>query len=227
MASSSRGGTGPSPDRAAASAGNGRRTSERVPEPPLPVPRPRAEENRGTTKTPPIVLAIREGEALPAGYTYVVRESPRITTASNATKTVDLSTPPEPAPPIVSVDDGTTKRRVVAKRNATRSTNKQAHATYTKEVKESLAGGRPPSINGSDAQTHLKASWHARAKELAYKMLDLRKEGWKEYNTFEKGQLYRELCEQIKFNPPWIPDVWRSTCLGTSEARGQFGRRTG
>ena len=44
-----------------------------------------------------------------------------------------------------------------------KKTNKQVHASFAKEMKDSLAEGRPPQINVREDQTHLKARWHCAA----------------------------------------------------------------
>ena len=97
------------------------------------------------------------------------------------------------------------KRRVAAKRNATRNTNKQANAAFAREMKESLAGGRAPAVNVSEGQTHLKSRWHSAAKEVTYNILDLSADGWKAYSTFDKGKVHKELNEKYKFDPPLDP----------------------
>lgn len=53
-------------------------------------------------------------------------------------------------------------------------------------MKDSLASGRASTIKIMEETTNLKARWHVAAKEVAYKLLDLRKESWKEYTMFEK-----------------------------------------
>lgn len=51
----------------------------------------------------------------------------------------------------------------------------------------------------------MKTRWHAAAKEIAYKLLDLGKEGWKGYSIFEKRKVHKELNAQYKFDPPLDP----------------------
>lgn len=53
-------------------------------------------------------------------------------------------------------------------------------------MKGALAIDRPIRINLDHDKIDLKARWHAIAKEVAYKLLDLRKGGWKECSHFEK-----------------------------------------
>ena len=60
----------------------------------------------------------------------------------------------------------------------------------------------PPVVSAREDQTHLKARWHAAAKEAAYRLLDLRKESWKEYTIFDKGLVHSELRTHYKFDPP-------------------------
>lgn len=113
---------------------------------------------------------------------------------------MDLSTQPEAPVEKPGPDLEGAKRLAAERRNATRSTNKQVNATFVKEVKVSLAGGRPPEVNVSESQTHMKARWHLAAKEVAYKLLDLRKEGWKAYSMFEKAKVHKEMNKLYKFD---------------------------
>ena len=179
---------------------------------PTPVGDPRpsrssAQGRRSNADGVPPMLAVREGEPLPEGYTLVVRAPATPGCTKKPTETVDLSTPPECAAPKSREDSDATKRKAADRRNATRSANKQAHAAYTKEVKQALADGRPPEIKVSDQHTHLKARWHAAAKEVAYKFLDMRKEGWKSYTIFEKSRVHREIGEILKSDPPLDPKM--------------------
>ena len=89
---------------------------------------------------------------------------------------VDLTTPPDGGPQMPGEDVDNIKRQAAERQKAGRSTNKHVQASFVKEVKDSLAAGRPPAINVSEDQTHLKARWHSAAKDAAYKLLDLRKE---------------------------------------------------
>ena len=175
------------------------------PEPSVDTSNRRPRGNRGTPDRAPKVLALREDDPLPAGYKYVVREQVEPTTTINSADTVDLTTPPkEPRHTTVEAADED-KRRASARRNAHRSTNKRVHASFAKEMKDSLAEGRPPEINIGEEQGHLRARWHSIAKEAAYKILDLRKEGWKSYNIFEKGKVHREVNAALKIDPPLDP----------------------
>lgn len=148
------------------------------------------------------MLALREGQALPEGWRYVVRGQSESSRPRAGTETVDLTTQPDAGAEAAGEEADDPKRKSSDKRNETRNSNKRAHASYVKEVKESLAEGRPPAIKVSEDATHLKARWHAAAKEVAYKLLDLRKEGWKSYSTFDKTRLHKEMRAQYKFDPP-------------------------
>ena len=118
-------------------------------------------------------------------------------TVTAPTELVDLCTPPS--------DADTDKRRAMDKRNLTRTLNKHANAAFLREMKDSLAGGRSPSLNVPESATHLKARWHTAAKDAAYRLLDLRKESWKEYSNFDKGKVYSEINQKFKFDPPIEP----------------------
>jgi hypothetical protein len=93
------------------------------------------------------------------------------------------------------------------RRNETKRQNREAQSSLIKEVKEALAEGRPANVKVSENARHLKARWHAAAKEVAYKFLDLRRESWKSYSPFEKTKVRKELAAIIKFNPPLEPHV--------------------
>ena len=113
------------------------------------------------------------------------------------TETVDLCTPPD--------DAATDKQIATEKRNLSRAMNKQANAAFAREVKDSLAEGRLYSLHVPESAIHLNARWHTAAKEVAYRLLDLRKESWKEYSWFDKGLVHKALQEQFKFDPPIDP----------------------
>lgn len=203
--SSSRGGSGLPSSSARATAGNGSRTTAHTPEAGASNEMHRHRENRGPTVHHLEVLAVREGQPLPEGYVQVARAPAPPFTPKKRTETVDLSTPPDGDEHVPPEEGEESKRRAADRRNATRSANKQVHALFVKEVKTSLAEGRPPEIKVPEDQTHLKARWHAIAKEAAYKMLDLRKEGWKEYTIFEKEKVHKEIERRMKFDPPIDP----------------------
>ena len=164
----------------------------------------REEERPRTADMPPQVLAVREGEPLPEGYTLVIRAPATPTGAPRCTDMVEHVTPPPSAPPLTG-DMESSKRKSAERRNYTRRANKQANAALAKEVKEALSQGRLPTLNVKEDQTHLKSRWHTAAKEVAYKFLDLRKEGWKQYTHFELARVHKELDEKYKFEPPLDP----------------------
>ena len=174
-----------------------------MPPPATHIQLPRPPETHGLAAPAPDVIAVREGATIPQGYKYVVREDAPIPRSSS--EMVDLTTPPDGAPQMNNEDMDFTTRMAAERRKATRSTNKQAHASFVKEVKESMAEGRLPAVNVREDQTHLKARWHAAAKDAAYKLLDLTKEGWKDYNQFEKSRVYQEINTTYKFEPPLDP----------------------
>lgn len=95
---------------------------------------------------------------------------------------MDLSTPPAAASPNPRDVTDNTKSIASAKRNLAKIINRKANATFAKELKESLATGRPSTIKILESSSDLKCKWHAAAKDVAYKLLDLRKESWKEYS---------------------------------------------
>lgn len=186
---------------------------------PPPIQQPRA------TRTPQLI-ALKDGDPIPAGYTYVVEErTEHVPTSGTEVRapcvTVDLSTPPKA--PQTAVGDGpdTEKSKSNARRNLTRNTNRKANTSFAKELKDSLASGQPTTIKIAEDSTDLKATWHAAAKEMAYKFLDMTKESWKDYNIFEKNMVHTELKEQFKFDPPLDPrkvDKYLSGHFRTSRA---------
>ena len=155
-------------------------------------------------------IALKEGDALPEGYTYAVQAGAKFATTDvqggkNIVDVVDLCTPPKATPRASNDVVEAAKSNLAAKKSTTRSTNKQANAVFAKEMKDSVAGGRAPIITIAENETHLKARWHAAAKELAYKLMPFKKEGWKGYSTFEKGVIHQELNSRYKFDPPVDP----------------------
>ena len=107
------------------------------------------------------------------------------------------------------------------RRNLTRNMNRKTQLAFAREMKESLATGRPASIKLPESQTDLKARRHVVAKEVAYKLLDLSKENMKNYIIFEKALVHTELNAQYKFDPPIHPkrvDKYLSGHLRTSRA---------
>lgn len=207
VASTSRGGSAPSSGRAGSSVGTART-------PPVPTGVghrhdniPQEEGRCVTTDGCPQVLAVREGEPLPEGYTLVVRTPATPTTAPKPMDMVDLTTPPDAATETMMEDADTSKGKATEQRNLTKKGNRVANAAYFKDVKDSLAGGKLPTINVSEGETHLKTRWQAAAKEVAYRFLDLRKEGWKSYSIFEKNRVHKELDAKYRFDPPLDPDT--------------------
>lgn len=172
------------------------------------------------------VMALKDGEAIPEGYRFVVREqldcglsaSPQMRTTG---ETVDVSRPPIGAQQREGGIPNTTEDRRTARRNLNRNLNRKARTTWAKEMKDSLATGRPTTIQLPEDRTDLKTVWHAAAKEVAYKLLDLRKDGWKEYSHFEKHTVHTEVNERYGFNPPIDPksiDKYLSAHFRTSRA---------
>lgn len=172
------------------------------------------------------LIALKDGDPLPEGYALVVESrgepvTPSRTNLPHPCDTVDLSTPPRALEPRTEEAPDTAKSKSAARRNLTRKTNRKANATFARELKDSLATGEPTTIRGGEDENELKGKWHAAAKELAYKFLDLRKESWKDYNIFEKGMVHKLLKEQYKFDPPICPkqiDKYLSGHLRTSRA---------
>jgi hypothetical protein len=167
-----------------------------------------------------MLMVLKDGEPISQGYSYVVRERPDAAPHGRC-ETVDLSTPTKFSTPTAGDVHGNAKNTTATKKNLTRNLNKKANSEFAKEVKDALASGRPPIIKLSEERTDLKARWHAAAKEVAYKLLDLRKESWKEYTMFEKSMIHKVLDEQYKFDPPIDPpqvDKYLSGHLRTSRA---------
>lgn len=156
----------------------------------------------GAPGDPPNVIAIRAGEPMPDGYTLVVRGHEAANTPANPVHVVDMTTGPDCAFLAVDDDVDNEKRKSSDGRPSTRTTNKRVQTSFVKEVKASLAGGRPPALHVGENETHLKARWHSAAKEAAYKLLDMRKEGWKSYSIFDKTKVHREINRAFVFDPP-------------------------
>lgn len=149
-------------------------------------------------------MVLKDGEPIPQGYSYVVREHP-YASPHGRNETVDLCTPPKFSTATAGDVHDNPKNTTTTKKNLTRNLNRKANSEFAKELKDALAGGRPPIIKLSEERTDLKARWHAAAKEVAYKFLDLRKESWKEYTLFEKSKIHQVMHEQYKFDPPIDP----------------------
>lgn len=178
------------------------------------------------TSRPAQFIALKEGDPIPEGYALVVDTTADPVPSArmqqrNQCDTVDLSTPPKANVPSTEEGPDTAKSKMAARRNLTRNSNRKANATFAKELKESLATGQPTPIKLAEDNTDLKCTWHAAAKELAYKFLDLTKESWKDYSIFEKNMVHNELKEQFKFATPIDPkrvDKYLSSHLRTSRA---------
>ena len=186
----------------------------------------RQEQTQGRRDGNPQLLALREGEALPAGYKYLVQHSgPERTVVAESSvragQNVGGTSNPTCEPRFVGPQSDMADKRAVARRNATINLNKKANATFAKEMKESLAEGRPIEIKIPGELFDLKARWHAAAKEAAYKILDVSKEGWKEFSIFDREKVHTELNDNYKFDPPLDPksvDKYLSGHLRTSRA---------
>lgn len=192
-------------------------TPQRTPPPSIQV----SEDVTGTTEVAPAVYALRPGEPLPDGYTLMVRGQDCSNVGTIPTATVDLTTPPHAAARGPGEDVDNEKRKSSEGRLSTRTTNKRAQTTFVKEVKASLAGGRPPELHLPEDQTHLKARWHSAAKTAAYKFLDMRKDSWKAYSMFEKAKVHKEINTVYKFDPPLDPkrvDKYLAAHLRSSRA---------
>lgn len=172
------------------------------------------------------LIVLKDGDPIPEGYAYVTEAraelAPPVRTPQRPTRdTVDLTTPPKATDPCTGPGTDTAKARTAARRNLTKNTNIKANATFARDLKESLATGQPMTLCIAEGQNDLKSAWHAAAKEVAYKFLDLRKESWKEYTIFEKNTVHNEVNEQYKYNPPIDPkriDKYLSGHLRTSRA---------
>jgi hypothetical protein len=115
---------------------------------------------------------MREGAILPEGYCYATRAigqpvSGDVDKTANQVETVDLSTPPKAGRHVLEGVAYTPKSAACARRNAKRNTNRHAHTSFARKMKDSLVERRSPTLNVSEDETHLKARWHAAAKEIA------------------------------------------------------------
>ena len=181
---------------------------------------------QATTANTPQVIAIKAGEHIREGYAYVVQKSADNVGGGrmqqrNTSDIVDLTTPAKATERRAGEVPDTTKMRNAARRNLTRNSNRKANATFVKDLKVSLATGQPMAIKVPEDSNDLKATWHAAAKEIAYKLLDLTKESWKEYSIFEKSLVHNEVNEQFEFAHPIDPkriDKYLSGHLRTSRA---------
>lgn len=184
-------------------------------------PTPQANTARASS-----VILLKDGEPIPEGYRYMVHEGsaggPSAATGIRTPRdAVAVRTPPKAGELLPGVDPDSAKSRTAARRNLARNMNRMANANFAKEMKDSLATGRTTTIKVPEVNNDLKGTWHATAKEVAYKFLDLRKNSWKDYSMFEKGVVHKELKAQYKFDPPLDPkrvENYLSSHLRTSRA---------
>lgn len=99
----------------------------------------------------------------------------------------------------------TTMGKATTNRNQARNANRKTNAAFARETKESLSRGRPVTLRAPEGQNDLKTRWHTAAKKVAYNLLDLRKEGSKDYSMFDKGRVHKELDAKYQFDPPLDP----------------------
>jgi hypothetical protein len=169
---------------------------------------------------------LKDGDPIPEGYKVVVDELAEPLPSGRSQKrgiseTAAMTTPPKATETTVGEGGNTTKSKTNARRNMTRNTNRKANTSFARQLKESLATGQSSTIKVAEDSTDLKARWQAAAKEVAYKFLDLTKENWKEYSSFEKTVVHNELNAQFKFEPPLdgkVIDKYLSCHLRTSRA---------
>jgi hypothetical protein len=153
---------------------------------------------------------LKERDPIPEGYSLVIETGvepvPSVRAGQGqARDTVGLITPPKATEPSTKKGADTVKSKTAAQRNSTRNTNKKANTKFARELKDSLATGQPTAIAIAEENNDLKGAWHAAAKEVAYKLLDLTK----------------ELNAQFKFDPPIDSkkiDNFLSSHLRTSRA---------
>lgn len=172
------------------------------------------------------LIVMLDGDSMPEGCQNVVQEQTAMapngrTILRSACETVDLSTQPDAKDRGGGEVGDPVNNKQKEKRNIARNKNRKANTSFAKELKESLASGRPANVSVPVEQTDLKSAWHAAAKEVAYKFLDLRKERWKDYSFFEKSVVHAQLNEVYNFDPPLDPkkvDKFLSSHLRTSRA---------
>ena len=205
VASTSRGITGPSSSRGGGSVGNTSTTPGPIAGAGRNAANPTTQERRVTSDGAPQVLTVCKGDLLPEGYTLVVRAPPTPTATPKSLEMVDLNTPPNSSTHMAMPDVETSKRRGAEQQNDTKNSNRKANASFAKEVRDSLAQGRPPTLNVNEEETYLKTRWHSAAKEVAYIFLDIRKESWRAYTMFENTLVHKELNVQYKFDSPLDP----------------------
>ena len=172
------------------------------------------------------LIVLKEGDPVPEGYSILVETRAEAVPSARiqqraACNTVGLSTPPKAIDRCIDEDPASAKSKTAATRNLRRNINRKANATFAKDMKDSLATGQPTPLKIVEENNDLKCAWHAAAKELAYKNLDLTKESWKDYSLFDKTRLHKELNDKYKFDPPIGPkriDKYLSGHLRTSRA---------
>lgn len=105
---------------------------------------------------------------------------------------------PQVSPNTSTPNSGMNAQKTTHKKKENRAEKRKAHVAFGMEGKKKI-----PGKEGDVTST--KSYWHAAAKEVAYRVLDLRKRDWKEYSDFEKKELYKELHAQFSFDPPLHP----------------------
>lgn len=146
----------------------------------------------GNHRTNPVRLP----ETRPRGHTNTTHAPPLVSHAERSPARthnipIDVSSPPRGVAQSPRDHVDSASGRPASNRNFARNANRKANASFAREMKESLAGGRPVTYRAPEGQNDLKGRWHAAAKEVAYSVLDLRKEGWRNYNMFEKVESTR------------------------------------
>lgn len=179
-----------------------------------------------STTRAPSIITVKDGDPTPEGYVLVVEtphdlEAPARHQQRIPCESLDLSTPPKAPQEVLEEGPDTGKSKKSATKNTTRNANRKANVAFARDLKESLATGEPVTLKVAEEEGACKAAWHAAAKEVAYKFLDLTKESWKDYSIFERTVVHNELNEQYKFDPPLKPsriDKYLSCHLRTSRA---------
>lgn len=217
MASTSRASSGAAYHRGVANAGSVRPVAPPAYAPSADTSTRRALDHTATADRAPSPMPARAGEALPAGNPHVAGDTAHLPTSVTPRDTVDLTTPPD------GEEYGGEEEVDAAKLKPAdrRRTNKQAQASFAKEMKDSLAAGRPPQAKRSEDQALLKARWHSAAKDCAYRLLDLTKNSWRDYTLFDKTRVHNELNDRYGFDPPIDPkrvDAYLSAHLRSSRA---------
>ena len=170
----------------------------------------RIERTHHAAPANPPATGLRGGEAQTRLNPYAARDTLRgrpteRSPPESPNDTVVVSPPPRATTHAHKEHVDITKSMAAARRNLTRNINKKAQASFAREMKESLASGRPVTLKVTEGQNDLKARWHAAAKEVAYRLLDLRKDNWKDYTIFDKSRVHNELNAKYQFDPPLDP----------------------